>query len=176
MAIDVNRAFNTGLYTPFRGFDRDVGPVGTMSVDVSATGDAGGGTVLINLTMERQEFGFHPIFVPTRCSSLDTLTTAEVVKFLFTGSGNERLKGDVREARLAVAAAGSENIAAFEQLGVSIEPAITGDQVIMQMLWSTNEDGKAYHMHVFGILYDAEALARSKARGKGADQLLGGVR
>lgn len=177
MSVSVGQTVgNFGLYVPFRGFDREAGPVGTLFVDVSATGDGSGGTVTLGITMKRLEFGFHPIWVPTRVSSLDGLASPEAVEFMFRSSGNERLNGDLREPALGVAVAGGNNLAAFNQLGVAVEPTNETAATVLQCLWSTNTNAVVYHLHAFGVLYDAEALARGKRSGKAPDVLLGGVR
>lgn len=177
MAVQISRAVaDVGLYVPFRGFDREVGPVGTLSVDAQITGSASGGAVTLVITMARVEFGFHPIWIPTRVASNDELNTPEVVEFVFSQAGNERLNADYREAQLAAAVAGGTNVAIFEALGVAIEPQEALATAVLTMIWSTNIDTDTYHMHVYGILYDGEALARGLRAGKGADQLLGGVR
>lgn len=164
------------LFVPFRGFDREAGAVGTLYFDAQAAGDGSGGTVTINVQMKKLEFGFHPLWIPTRVSTQDDLATAEVVAFAFRSSGMERLSGDLREASLALAVANSLNVAAFRELGVAVETQSLTNITVMQAIWLTNTDGKVYHVHIYGILYDGEALARGKRAGKAPDQLLGGVR
>ncbi len=177
MAVAQDRTVaNVGLFTPFRGFDREFGAVGTLYCDAEATGDGSGGTVRINLLMSRLEFGFHPIWVVTNITTTDLLTSAAAVRMAYTSDGNERLSSSLDEAQVAIAAPGNTNIAAFTNLSVPIEPDIAAGLRVLSALWATNETGDVYHMHVFGPVYDGEALARGKARGKGADNLLSGIR
>ncbi len=176
MAVAQSRAVaDVGLYVPFRGFDREAGMVGTLAIDAEATGDAGGGAVTILITMARIEFGFHPIYVPTRVSSFDTLTTPEVVMFQFDPAGNERIDESLREADLAVAGFGGSS-ATFDKLGVTVEPILEASTSVLVFQWTTNENTKAYHGHIFGVVYDGEALARGKRHAKTPDVLMGGVR
>lgn len=164
-----------GLYTPFRGFDRELGPVGTLYVDAEAAGAAGGGTVTILLNMSSDEFGFHGIWVPTRVSSRDALATAETVALTYRNEGNERLSSDITEQALAVVTPSQGNVATFNDLAVIIEPDIIEGDRVLSCQWSTNEDGDTYHLHVFGVLYDAQAMARGKL-GRVAGDLLAGIR
>lgn len=177
MVLSASRSVESfGLYTPFRGFDREAGAVGTLFVDAVMTGDATGGTATLIITMKRTEFGFHPIWVPTRVSTRDNLAAPEAVDFAFRAIGNERLDGDLREGKLPLAVAGGLNLATYSELGVAIEPQNPTANSVLQALWSSNVDTKVYHLHAYGILYDGEALARGKRLGKAPEQLLGGVR
>lgn len=162
------------LFVPYRGFDRAAGIVGTLSVDINITGDASGGTILGQLNMNFLEFGFHLIWVPTRVGGRDNLATAEEILLSYLAAGNERLATDVDEGLLAVTINGI-NRGQFEQLAVPIEPIIGGG-LVLQGFWLTNTDTKLYHIHAFGPVYDAEALARGKSKGKSVDLLLAGVR
>ncbi len=175
MAISQDRAVaDIGLYVPFRGIDREVGFCGTLFLDASATGDASGGAIQIRILMSKFEFGFHPIFVPTRVSAFDN-ATAEVVVFQYGAVGNERISDTTREPKLGVAGFGGNSMT-FESLGIPIEPILEGGGDVMGMQWLTNVDTKLYHAHIFGVIYDAEAMARGKVRGRKLDVLLGGVR
>lgn len=162
------------LYVPFRGFDREAGMVGTLSVDINVTGDASGGTILGQLNMNFLEFGFHPIWVPTRVGGRDNLATAEEILLSYLQAGNERIATDIDEGRLALTINGINRIQ-FEHLAVPIEP-LSGGGLVLQGFWLSNVDTKLYHIHAFGPIYDAEALARGKEKGKTPDLLLGGVR
>lgn len=178
MAVVQSRSINTpgvGLYVPFRtamrGGESAGDPVGTLSVDAAATGTATGGNVDIVLSMSKLSFGFHPLFIPTHITTLDTLATAEVVTIAFDLRGSERMISSMHQAELALAGAATLNIASFRGEGLLIEPDDEGLDVVMNAAWTTNEDGKAYHLHVFGYMFDAELLARA-GRLSG---LLGGV-
>lgn len=175
MTVTVNVAVADSLYVPFRGFDREAGAVGTLFVDGNATGDAGGGNIVIRVFMGFIEFGFHPIWVVTRMSALDDLATPEVVNVAIANAGNERLDADLQENVLTLAGF-DLNVANFGHLGVPIEPDSSTTGTVLIATWSTNTDTKAYHFHAFGLLYDAEAMARGKQKGRSADPLLGGIR
>lgn len=176
MSVSSFITVENGLYVPFRGFDREVGPVGTLCVDAQVIGDGSGGTATINLQMRREEFGFHVIWIPTRVSVVDDLAAAEEVFFSFRASGNERLNADISEAVLSIRVANGLNMGSFTNLGVAVETASTTIISVMQAGWLTNTNLKVYHLHAYGILYDDEALARGKRSGKAPDQLMGGVR
>lgn len=176
MSVTATSQVAAGLYTPFRGFDREAGPVGTLSVNAEVTGDASGGSVTAVISMAREEFGFHPIWVPTRVGTRDVLAVAEAVEFTFRGSGNDRLDSDIEEGVLATRVVGALNLAAFVALGVAIEVVSLPAVQVVQARWATNTNTLLYHLHVYGVLYDGTALARGKEKGKSADLLLGGVR
>ncbi len=162
------------LYVPYRGFDRGAGIVGTIAVDIQAVGDGSGGTILVQLNMNFVEFGFHGIWVPTRVGSRDDQAAATLVLLSYLAAGNQRLAADIDETQLAVILNGI-NRAQYDQLSVPIEPAVSGG-VVMQGFWLANVNAKVYHIHAFGPVYDAEALARNKRPGKAPDLLLAGVR
>lgn len=176
MSVDQARSVEVnGLYTPYRGFDRAEGPVGTLSIDAEATGDGSGGTMTVRVIMSRIEFGFHPIWVVTRLNTLDGLAAAEAVLMRFAEAGNERLNADFNDAVLAVRQ-GALNVANMEHLGLVIEPDAVTDANVLIADWATNTNSVGYHLHAYGVLFDAEALARRKAFGKGVDPLLSGIR
>lgn len=176
MSVATTRFIASGTYVPFRGVDREVSAVGTFSQDAVATGDASGGTVELLMSMIFIEFGFHPLYVPTRATTLDSLTTPEAVRLRYSGQGNERVEGNVDESVLAVVGVEGVNYATFSGLSIVIEPIGPDGGTVMTAKWSTNEDGDAYHLHVFGLMYDAEAMARGKRRGARVDELLAGIR
>lgn len=162
------------LFVPFRGFDRGAGVVGTLHADFQAVGDGSGGTLLAQLNMNFLEFGFHPIWVPTRVGSRDDQAAATNVLLTYMAAGNERITADVDERQLAVIM-NSINRAQFDKLSIPIEPQ-RGGGLVMQGFWLANVNAKVYHIHAFGPVYDAEALARGKSPGKSPDLLLAGVR
>ncbi len=162
------------LFVPYRGVDRESSIVGTISVDINVTGAAGGGTILGQLNMNFIEFGFHPIWVPTRVGGRDNLATAEEILLSYLQAGNERIATDVDEGLLATQINGI-NRGQFNQLAVPIE-SIRAGGLVLQGFWLTNTDAKLYHIHAFGPVYDGEALARGKKKGKSVDNLLAGIR
>ncbi len=164
-----------GLFVPFRTEKRGLvgGPVGTLHVAVDDVGAAGGGNVEIAITMRRLEFGFRCIWVPTYAVTRDTLATAEVVRFAFEFTGNERLSRRVQSAKLAITAS-NVNYAAFTELAVVIDPDKDSDSNVIKFLWSTNVDTKIYEGEVFGPVFDAEVIRREG--GGGIRDILAGVR
>ncbi len=162
-----------GLYVPFRGFDREAGIVGTLQVAGSVTGDAGGGTASVRISMAPEEFGFHAIWVPTQVSTIDDLAAAEAVNLAFDTAGNERLESTQLEAQLAIRSQ-SFNFCSFTQLGIAIDPDTTG--LVLTAGWTTNTLNKVYQIRAYGVVFDGQALARGKHRGARVDQLLAGVR
>ncbi len=174
MSVLTVREMGDQLYTPYRGFDRGAGVVGTLHADFEATGDGSGGTIIVQLNMNFEEFGFHPIWVPTRVGSRDDQAAATDVLMTYLNTGNERLQTVVDERQLAVILNGV-NRAEFDKLSIPIEP-IRGGGVVLQGFWLANVNAKVYHIHAFGPIYDAEALARGKKEGKAPDMLLAGIR
>jgi len=175
MAVSTTRFASAGLYVPYRGVDRAVGMVGTLAIDAQTTGDGSGGAVSLLVAFARLEFGFHLIYVPTRVSTFDSLVTPEVVMFQYDPAGNERVADSLREASLAIAGFGGSS-ATFDKLGVPIEPDQETATSCLVAQWTTNTNALVYHLHVFGVVYDAEHMARGKRPGRTPDVLLGGVR
>ncbi len=180
MSISANVAVSGGLYVPFRGFDREAGAVGTLDVQGATVGDGSGGTVAINIQWNYLEFGFHPIWIPTMISVQDTLAVAELVEVLFRGLGNERINDFHAENVTTTASVfTTRNLGKVTDLGFPIEPPENSKETLRTMLsagWATNTNALLYELHAFGVIYDAEALARGKVRGRAPDLLLGGVR
>lgn len=178
MAVSVSGELQSGTFVPFRtakrGGPEGSDPVGTIYFDGGATGAAGGGTVTISVTMAKLDFGFHALFVPTFLSVQDTLVTAEEVNLIYDAAGNSRIGAGngIVQGQLAVAGAGV-NSAVFTVNGMLIEPSEETQALVLAAQWITNTDTKAYHFHVFGMLFDAEIMAREESR---ISELLMGVR
>ncbi len=177
MSITTTVSFDStaGLYVPFRGVDREAGFVGTFEVNASDTGDGSGGTVTITFSSKRLEFGFHPIFVPTRIMTFDDQSSPTTVRVGIVEQGNERLADPFSEGRLAIAVGGS-NFANFLDLAIPIEVQVETNSSVVQAFWGTNTNAIVYACRLFCVVYDAEAIARGKVKGKILDTLLGGVR
>ncbi len=176
MSVTADRSVaDNGLFVPWRTAKRggrDGGePVGTLSIDGGAVGDATAGTFALRITANREEFGFPGIFVPTHMTIRDNLASAEVVRLAYVTAGNERLNGDIEQHVLAIAGAAGLNVASFGNVGIPIE-FFGVNTVIMQASWSTNTDTKVYHFHVFGYMFDAQIIAREGRIG----ELLAGIR
>ncbi len=180
MTVSTTVALETagvGLYVPFRGVDRAFGPVGTLDAKATTVGDGSGGNVAISLQMKRLEFGFHPLWVPTMISIEDTLATAENPEVLFRGLGNERLLDQHCENVVMTAAlVGARNCGKVEKLGFIIEPDQIGNATGVTCTWATNTNLLLYNLHVYGVVFDGEAMARGKRPGSSVSPLLAGVR
>jgi len=176
MVISVTRSVSTGLYVPFRGVDRTVSAIGTLSVDATVTGDASAGSVTILITMARDEFGFHPIWIPTRAVAIEDNGASQEVLFVYQVSGNERLQGGLSEEITTRVTGDGDNIGNAEFLAVPIEPQGSVPQAVFSARWQVNNDGSVYELHMFGVLYDAQAMASGKARGSRIDTFMAGVR
>lgn len=173
MSVLEQRVFSSSsLFTPFhtKGRGSPNGLVGTVSVDALTTGDATGGTVTINLRMGRQEFGFPILWVPTIINTKDNLAAAEPVFFAYTSAGNRRLRGPLEEVVTALRAS-SVNTAIMTNVSVPIEGVGAVDQVFT-VVWDTNTDTLAYHLHMFGAVYDLQVIARNG----GIDPIVAGLR
>ncbi len=177
MSVSTSIDGNEGLFVPFRGFDREAGAVGTLDIQGKTVGDGSGGTVAINIQIQRLMFGFHIIWVPTLVSIFDTLATAVDVELLLRGLGQERIL-DFHAEIVAMTASGftPRNLGRGRNLALPIESQDDTLGTVISAGWATNTNALLYELHVFGAIYDGEALARGKQKGKGADVLLAGVR
>lgn len=175
MSISTTLKAEDGLYVPFRTGKRGgyLGgdPVGTLSLDSEVTGNATGGTAALLLTMNRDEFGFPIIFVPTFVSTRDNLAAPEVVRLAYVTAGNERISGDIEQHVLPLAGASALNVGNFDSIGIPIE-GFGEDLRVGQITWSSNVDTKVYHGHWFGYCFDAQLIAREGRIG----ELLAGIR
>lgn len=181
MSVSVTVSFSAGLFVPFRTAKRGGGvnsgggdPVGSFYIDGDLTGDASGGTATMVLAMARLEFGFHPIFVPTHIDASDNLATAEIVQLIYDPVGNARLSAGngIRQSKLSVAGS-STNDLLFDASGVLIEPSEVLQANVLDLVWKSNTDTKIYHFHVFGMMFDAEIMAREYVK---VSELMMGVR
>ncbi len=166
MSVDTSTAIAALDFLPFRTGERGGGdggdPVGTCAIDAQAVGDGSGGTVAVNITASRLQFGFHPLMVPTYVVARDNLAAAEVVQLAYSGVGNERLTGtSFLEHLLSLAGAGSVNSARFRESGLIIEPSVVTGAIVMTAKWITNTNAKIYHLHVYMNVWDAELMALS---------------
>lgn len=157
----------TSRYTPYhaarRGGPDGSDPVGTLSVNAQATGAAGGGTVIVGISMNRETFGFPLLWVPTMISIADNLATAEDVDLAYSGGRME-----TAQQQVVTMVQFAENAGAASQYGVSFEGGEA--TLIITATWQTNTDTKTYHLHVFGPVYDLQVIA---ARGRISDIMAG---
>lgn len=160
MAVDTTVAVENGLYVPFHQKSRGDGytPVGTLFVDGTATGAAGGGTVSLAISMRAQEFGFRLAWVITNLSISDNLSTAEAVEMSYQAGGNRRINGAIVFSAFPVDV-GGQNAVLVEPGAVPIEGVNQTQGDVLKALWATNTDTKLYHMHAFGPVYDLELIA-----------------
>ncbi len=172
VAVVVTVAAN-GLYTPFRGVKRTGGPVGTVLVSGSVTGDGSGGSASITISSRFLEFGFHPMFAATRIHTVDLSVTLQNVRLLYTEAGNDRINHDIQEGLVPIEVPANNNHANATILGIPIEPSLDGGNII-GAAWETNNNGIAYDLHAFMLVYDMEALAR-EVNGT-IDSLVSGIR
>lgn len=160
MAVVSNNEVEDGLYVPYHQLGR-AGPsglVGTLHVDATATGAAGGGTVSIVVRMKREEFGFPILWVPTVIALVDNLAAAENAIARYEGAANRRISSTIHQI-VTMLQVGTDNIGVVENLTVPIE-GITGvDAAIFSGVWDTNTDTKIYHVHMFGPVYDLQMIA-----------------
>lgn len=165
MAVTTSVDMATGLFVPWRTAKRggvDGGdPVGTLSLDASATGAAGGGTVTLTITAVDGSFGFHAIWVPTYIALQDNLAAAESPLFSWRAAGNARLDVNLFQTFLSIRGAGTDDVSVMQNATVPIEPDNRTATQVMQAIWATNTDTIVYHIHTFGVLFDAELLARA---------------
>lgn len=177
MAVTGTIAVENSLYTPFqtrmRGGAYGEEPVGTLSVDGVVTGAAGGGTAKINITMKRIEFGMVVMFVPTIVVLRDGLATAEDVQFNWVNSGNIRTNVEfLVRVEMVDTIVTQINAGKVDPAGILIEGVDQTERFIAQVSWATNTDTIVYELHMFGLIYDAEVIAK---RG-GISQLMAGIR
>ncbi len=163
MAVSTDTDMANGHYVPFRterrGGDRGDRPVGTLFADGNAIGAAGGGTVEVGLTMGRQPFGFRIMFVPTIIAVRDNLASLENVNFIYALTNNSRLPAGTNvDENIVPITSGGIQVGRVIGVAFLIEPEEDAPGLVMRATWATNTDGKAYHLHTYGVVYDAEIM------------------
>lgn len=152
-----------GSYTLFRGAISEAGPVGTFAFDIAASGDSGGGEVVINAQMkEPKPLGFKAILRLLAVSSSANGTSGDH-RLAFLGA-NERLEGAIHDVKAPVVH-GSTEFAQFEPRPVYMSlpmPMTDVSTSVVALFFETNTDGKTYHFHGYGLVYNEERLARGR--------------
>ncbi len=176
MVVAASKKMADGLFTPYRGLDQNVVPIGTFNTSVVVVGDGSGGTAIVDFTMDAEEFGFRASFIPTLITIADTLATPEQVELSYATAGNSRLEAALVFTVLPIASGTGNTInLAGSQLAVPIEPNTQQtNQVILSFRWSSNVTAKAYQAILFGLMYDMERMA--KLVGGRPDAVFFGVR
>lgn len=173
MSVSTFVEFRDGRYVPFmqdvRGGKDGKSPVGTVHSTAAEVGEAGGGTVTISHRMQREQFGFRSLIVPTLIVASDNLSTAEAIRLSYLTAGNRRVAQDSNQIKLAVAGQAG-NFAQFEPAGILLESDVLADTSVLQFIWSTNTDTKLYFTRVFAAVFDAELI---EAQGAISDFLAG---
>ncbi len=166
--IDVT-LFQDGLYTPYRGLAKGSQPAGSYSALLQGTGDAGGGTVNLNMSMRNEEFGMHCIMTMVSIETNDNLASPVEVVFQYSVTpGNERVGSSaaISIRKLPVASVASLNRANWvgADLPIPIESISRDGATCFNIAWTTNTDTKTYSARVFALLWDAEVIARAPNR------------
>ncbi len=173
MALETFVSLGNALYVPFlqdvRGGKEGKAPVGTVSAHHTDTGDASGGTMTLTFQMERIQFGFRSIIVPTLLVTSDNLSTAEAVRLQYRNAGNRRIGEDYNQASLSVAGSAG-NFAKFDESGLILENDVIGVTSALSFIWSTNTNTIVYFARVFAAVFDAEVI---EAQGNISDFLAG---
>jgi hypothetical protein len=169
---------NPGLFVPLmqrtRGGAGGASPVGTISQEISGTGDGGGGAVYIVLQDVLMSLGFRALYVPTFIAVIDGLGAAGPVEFQWDNAGNHRIQNAMTQV-MTTTRVNARNIAQAQTSGVIIEPnsrLAGGTARIALGAWPTNTSGITYRLQYFFAVYDAEDIEK---RGSVSD-LLAGVR
>lgn len=134
---------------------------GTYDQDVEVTGAAGGGTATLAARWVGNEWGFVPIMV-IMAVTVQANTDPGFVRVSYVDTGNRRLQGELTYAYDTVVVDGNHITPEYAFPKVPIEPR-DGPSVdlFMRAVFDTNTDTKIYHMHIFGLVFDAEWMSRS---------------
>lgn len=161
MTVTDNTELKTACYVPYRGTSRVTDPSGSFSLSLTGTGDSSGGYVNLHVLANKLEFGYHPIIVVTSATLKDNLAATSQRRFEFSSVANERLCAAVSIPKVPVAD-GSDWISIYSggELAVPIEPDGVAGRNIFTCGWRTNTNTKVYTAFIFGLIWDAEELAR----------------
>lgn len=164
MSVTDVTLFQDGLFVPYRGLAKGVQPAGTYSALLAGTGDAGGGTVNLQMSMRSVEFGFHAVLTMVLIEANDNLASPVEVLFQYSATpGNERVDSAavLSVRKLPVDSIGLNRANWLGQdLPIPIESTSIAGATAFNVAWATNTDTKLYTARVFGQLWDAEVLAR----------------
>ena len=161
MTVTDNTELGTALYVPFRGVSRVVNPVASINMSLEATGDGSGGSVNAHVLANRIEFGFHPIVILTLVEARDNLAATSQRFLQYSSVGNERLQGAITIPKVPIAN-GNDFISVWSggELAVPVEPDGAAGRNIFTIQWATNTNVEVYRVFIFGLVFDAEAIAR----------------
>lgn len=177
MAVAATVAVAPGDFIRFPGErDRDDGAaVGVLSVDAEAVGDSGGGTVTILVGVSDLDvIGFRAIIVPMSLSARVSADPGNA-SVGWVGTGNRFIvgTGDVHFASDFVVAGGLYFLPEQVLPRIAIQPDLGGADDILEMRFTTNQDGATYHAHLWALVFDAERLARNGRYGPLAAAITG---
>ncbi len=161
MTVTVNTEMATAVFVPYRGTNRVTDPMGSFFLSLTGTGDGSGGNVNLHVLSNQQEFGVHPIFVVTQAQLKDNLAATSERRFEFSSVGNSRVGAALSIPKVPIAD-GADFISVFAggELAVQIEPDGVSGRNIFTCGWRTNTNTEVYTAFIFGLVWDAETIAR----------------
>ncbi len=161
MTVNVTTEFGTALFIPYRGPSWVVNPVASFQLSLTGTGDGSGGFVNLQVVANRVEFGFHPIIILTLVEANDNLSATSERFLQYASIGNERLANAFTIPKVPLPS-GADFISIWSgsELAVPVEPDGAGARNIFVVHWDTNTNAEVYLARIFGLMFDAEALAR----------------
>ncbi len=164
MTVTDNTELSSGLYVPFRGTNKVSDPIGSIQLTLSATGDGSAGQVNAHVLANRIEFGFHPILILTLVEAKDNLAATSERFLQYSSVGNERLGSAITIPKVPIAH-GSDFIANWSgsELAIPVEPDGLAGRNIFTVQWATNTNTEVYTCFIFGLLFDAERIAKGVA-------------
>lgn len=161
MTVNVDTELGAGHFVPYRGPSNIVNPTGSIEIAMTGTGDGSGGFFNLNLLANRIEFGFHPILVLTLVEANDNLAAIAERFLQYSAQGNERLSQAISIPKVALpTGADFTSIWSGSELAVPVEPNGEGTRGLFTVHWDVNTNLEVYFARIFGLLFDAEALAR----------------
>lgn len=176
MVVTVNASIGDGNFQRYQGErdKKDGGAVGTFSIDMQGVGDSGGGTVTLNLQASRTPFGFRAALVPIAVS-VQVTTDPGNVFFSYSDNNNFRLDGAANiQYASDLIQVGSEFFLPEQVVPrVGIEPVTKVAANVFTVRFTTNTDATVYHLHMFGIVFDRERMAKHGAYGPYTGALTG---
>jgi len=173
VAVDTTTALDARDFERFPGRQDRAGLVGTFSLDLEDTGEAGGGTMTIRASLTNRVLGFKPFIVLSALSWIASSDPGNVQIQLGVAGANARLEEGINWASDAVNVGVNYMTPEYVLPRVLFEPPRDGAPgTFASVLFNTNTDATLYHVHAQGLVFDAEALTKSGDYGKLLEAML----
>lgn len=159
MSVSETDALKDDDLTRFPGPAQVSGLVGIFSADVQVTGDASGGSLTASLSIGHNLHGFPAGYVLTALSVLAAGDPGNVGITLL--GANNRYGGPDLVFGFDPVVQNTQFVAPEYVLPRWLHVPVRSGGIAVQATFDTNLDTVVFHLHVYGVVYSMNALAKS---------------